>query len=84
MPEKLAELDGKFIRLDAMRETHEKRLDKLEHANEDTGSIYVDDLKSKVKGYESSQTHWVRYAIACLVALAMMGITAYLGYALRK
>jgi len=79
----LSELRGQFIRLDAITEFMSERVKKAEHDIEDTGSIYVDEMKKKLTTAEGSSTHWGRYVIATVVQLAIMIFVAYLGWALK-
>ena len=78
------EARGMIFRLESSIQAHEARINKAEEELEDTGSVYVNDLKSKLANLEGSQTHWVRYVIAALVALAMVFISSGLGYILHK
>lgn len=79
-----SELKGHVIRHDVQLEQLSRQLSDTEEEVERTGSIYLDDVKKKVATYESSQAHWVRYVIAAIVSVALLGLSSYIGYLLRK
>jgi hypothetical protein len=84
IPGKVSELEGHVIRIETEKRGLERRVELLEDTTENTDSIYLDDLKHKLHTYETSQAHWIRYVVAAIVALVLMGISTYLGYVLRK
>lgn len=57
-----------------------ERAEKLEEASENTGSIYLADMKEKLKDREKSGETWVRYVVATVVTLAFMAGSAVLGW----
>lgn len=75
---------GKLLRHDAGFDAIDRRMQRVEGETEHTGSIYVADLKEKLRKHEASEAHWVRYVIAAAVALLFIFVSAGLGYALKK
>src|SRR5580692_2267020 len=69
VPGKIDEMQGQLLRHTIGFETLDGRLQHVETETEHTGSVYVGDLKEKLRKYEWTQTHWVRYAIAAGVTL---------------
>lgn len=57
-----------------------ERAEKLEEASENTGSIYLADLKEKLKTKEEGGDKWVRYVVATFVTLLFMAGSGLLGY----
>jgi len=57
-----------------------ERAEKLEEASENTGSIYVNELKEKLKAREEGGDKWLRYVVATFVSLLITVGAALLGY----
>ncbi len=57
-----------------------ERAEKIEEASENTGSIYLADLKEKLKEKEKSGETWLRYVVATFVSLLITVGAALLGY----
>lgn len=57
-----------------------ERAVKLEEQSENTGSIYLSDLREKLKAREEGGDKWIRYVVATFVTLLFMGISVLLGY----
>lgn len=79
-----SELKGHVIRHDVQLEQLTRQIEDTEEEVERTGSIYLDDVKKKVASFESSQAHWVRYVIAVVVSVALLGLSSYIGYLSHK
>ncbi len=57
-----------------------ERAETLEEASENTGSIYVNELKEKLKAREEGGDKWLRYVVATFVSLLITVGAALLGY----
>lgn len=84
IPKTLKDLEIATVRLAKDVEAHDRRLEDVEKDGEETGDIYLDDLKKKVESYEGEKSHWVHYAVAGFVTLLLNVGSAWLGYALKK
>lgn len=82
--DEITELRGMYLRLDAHVGQHDKRIDDLENEVENTGEVYVDDLKSKLKTYEGSQSHWIRYVVGVGVTIVLLIVSAAIGYFAKR
>jgi signal transduction histidine kinase len=57
-----------------------ERAEKLEEASENTGSIYLTELRDKLKAREEGGDKWLRYIVATFVSLLITVVAALLGY----
>ena len=79
-----SQLYGIVMRLESTVGSHDARLVKTEESAIHTGNVYVEDLKKKLDEMQKSEQHWTRYVVGVIVSIAVVIISAVIGYAIRK